>query len=29
MDPTSAGKSAMLARQLRTEINKLAHKEIP
>ena len=29
MDPTSAGKSAMLARQLRTEVNKLAHKEIP
>lgn len=29
MDPTSAGKSAMLARQLRNEINKVAHKEIP
>jgi hypothetical protein len=29
MDPTSAGKAAMLARQLRHEINKVAHKEIP
>lgn len=29
MDPASAGKSAMLARQLRHAINEVAHKDIP
>lgn len=29
MDPKSAGKSAMLARQLRHAMNQVAHKEIP